>query len=61
MPGMEGTMREWKRGTLHSGSKTGPIVTNRKQALAIGMNEVGRARKPVSQGRIDALKKMRGR
>ncbi len=35
---MEKTMGEFKRGTLHSGSKTGPIVKSREQAIAIGMN-----------------------
>ena len=32
-------MGEFKSGSLHSGSKTGPEVTNRKQALAIAMSE----------------------
>jgi hypothetical protein len=41
MPGMKGTMEEFKQGTLHSGSKQGAIVTNRKQAIAIGMSESG--------------------
>ena len=39
MPGVAGTMREYKAGTLHSGSKTGPVVTNPKQAIAIGLSE----------------------
>lgn len=39
MPGMRPTMDEFKAGKLHSGSKKGPIVTNRKQAIAIGMND----------------------
>ena len=39
MPGMAGTMHEFKAGTLHSGSKTGPKVTSRKQAIAIGMSQ----------------------
>jgi hypothetical protein len=30
-------MGEYKAGTLNSGSKTGPVVTSRKQAVAIGM------------------------
>ena len=38
MPGMKNTMAEWKKGTLHSGSKTGPKVTSQKQAIAIGLN-----------------------
>lgn len=32
-------MHEFKSGTLHSGSKSGPKVTSRKQAVAIGMSE----------------------
>lgn len=32
-------MKEFKEGTLHSGSKSGPMVKNRKQAIAIGMSE----------------------
>lgn len=38
MPGIVPTMKEFKAGTLHSGSKKGPVVTNRKQAIAIGLN-----------------------
>ena len=38
-PGMEGTMHEYKHGTLHSGSKHGPIVKSRAQAIAIGMSQ----------------------
>jgi hypothetical protein len=41
----EKVMKEWKSGTLHSGSKTGPVVTNRKQAIAIAMSEAGMAKK----------------
>ena len=33
------TMKEFKEGTLHSGSKKGPIVTNQKQAKAIALSE----------------------
>ncbi len=32
-------MHELKHGELHSGSKTGPLVTNPKQAQAIGFSE----------------------
>ena len=39
-PGMEETMKEYKSGTLHSGSKTGPKVKSRAQAIAIGMSEM---------------------
>jgi hypothetical protein len=34
-----GVMKEFKAGELHSGSHTGPKVTNRKQAIAIGISE----------------------
>jgi hypothetical protein len=32
-------MHEFKQGGLHSGSKEGPKVTNRKQAVAIMLSE----------------------
>ncbi len=32
-------MREYKHGELHSGSKKGPEVTSRAQALAIALSE----------------------
>ena len=38
-------MGEFKRGTLHSGSKKGPQVTSRKQAVAIAMSEAGKSKK----------------
>lgn len=50
MPGMKPTMHEFKQGTLHSGSKSGPIVTNRAQAIAIGMSEQRKAN-PKAVGR----------
>ncbi len=31
-------MREYKAGTLNSGTKTGPVVKSRKQAIAIALN-----------------------
>lgn len=39
MPGIKGTMEEYKAGKLHSGSKHGPEVKSRSQAIAIGLNE----------------------
>lgn len=36
-------MKEWKRGTLHSGS--GQIVKSYKQALAISLSEAGKSKK----------------
>ena len=41
-------MGEFKRGTLHSGSKKGPKVKSRKQAIAISMSEAGLSRKNPS-------------
>ena len=38
-------MREFKAGDLHSGSKSGPMVKSRKQAIAIAMSEAGKKRK----------------
>ena len=38
-------MGEYKRGTLHSGSKKGPKVKSRKQAVAIALSEQRRSRK----------------
>lgn len=38
-------MHEFKTGTLHSGSKKGPEVTSRKQAIAIAMSEAGMGKK----------------
>ena len=35
-------MREYQKGKLHSGSKKGPKVTSRKQAVAIAMSEARR-------------------
>lgn len=34
-------MKEYKAGELHSGSKSGPVVKSRKQAIAIAMSEAG--------------------
>ena len=38
-------MREYKAGTLNSGSKKGPKVKSRKQAIAIALSEAERASK----------------
>jgi len=36
-------MHKFKKGILHSGSKTGKTVTNRKQAIAIMLSEKKKA------------------
>ena len=38
-------MKEFKQGTLRSGSAKGPKVTSRRQAVAIAMSESGQARR----------------
>lgn len=42
---VKATMDEFKAGELHSGSKTGPKVTNPKQAIAIGLSQQRKADK----------------
>ena len=48
---MQKVMGEFKRGSLHSGSKKGPKVTSRKQAIAIAMSEQQRAKSRGRRGR----------
>lgn len=47
-------MHEWKHGALHSGTgekgKKGPVVKNRKQAIAIAISESKHAERLVSMG-----------
>jgi hypothetical protein len=43
-------MKEFKSGTLHSGSKKGPVVKSRKQAVAIAMSEAGMSKKGKKSG-----------
>lgn len=38
-------MHEYKEGELHSGSKKGPVVKDKKQAIAIAMSEAKKAKK----------------
>jgi len=42
---VEKVMKEFKEGKLHSGSKKGPKVDNRKQAIAIALSEAKKSKK----------------
>lgn len=42
---IEKVMHEFKEGSLKSGSKQGPVVTNPKQAIAIAISEKKRGKK----------------
>lgn len=42
--GVRQELHKFKEGKLHSGSKSGPLVTARKQAVAIALSEAGLAR-----------------
>lgn len=54
-------MHKFKHGELHSGSKSGPKVSNRKQAVAIMLSEKREAEGGKSEYKskapLDALKK----
>jgi len=41
-------MREYASGKLHSGSKKGPVVQNRAQAVAIALSEARKAGQKVA-------------
>ena len=43
--GVRQELHKFKAGTLHSGSKKGPVVTNRKQAIAIALSEAGMSKR----------------
>ena len=51
-PKVKKVMHEFKAGTLHSGSKKGPVVKSRKQAVAIALSEAG-----MSKTKMKAKKK----
>lgn len=44
---VKGVMDEFKKGELHSGSSKGPVVQNRKQAIAIALSEQRKMGKSV--------------
>ena len=42
-------MEEYKEGKLHSGSKKGPKVSSRKQAIAIALSEARKAGESIKR------------
>ena len=56
-------MSEFKEGSLHSGSKRGPVVKSRAQAIAIGLSEAREAgekvpaKKRKKKGKMDEYSK----
>lgn len=48
---MEAEMHKFKHGKMHSGSKKGPLVKDRKQAIAIGLSESGQSKKDAKSER----------
>lgn len=44
----EKVMKEFKKGDLHSGSKKGPVVEKKKQAVAIALSEARKAGQKVA-------------
>jgi len=53
---MQTEMHKFKHGELRSGSKHGPVVKDRRQAIAISMSESGQSR-----GKMKRHKKRRSR
>jgi len=43
--GVEQEMKRFKEGTLHSGSSRGPLVKNRRQAIAISLHAAGMSKR----------------
>ena len=46
-------MRKFSKGELHSGSPSGPVVTNPAQAKAIAMSESKQSKRPVKEKNYD--------
>lgn len=48
---MKEEMHKFKGGKLHSGSKKGPKVKSREQAIAIGLSESGQSRRDKAESK----------
>ncbi len=57
---VEKVLGEYKRGTLHSGSKSGPKVQSHAQAIAIGLSEARKAGEdvPPPKGRSHIVRRL---
>jgi len=42
-------LKEYAKGELHSGSKEGPTVTSKKQAIAIALSEANQPKKKAGK------------
>jgi hypothetical protein len=56
---MKKEMDKFSKNELHSGSKKGPLVKSRAQAIAIGLSESGQSNKPSKPKRGNRAKVMR--
>jgi len=54
---MKEEMDKFKEGKLHSGSKSGPVVKNPKQAIAIALHESGQSKKKYKKKMCSKCKK----
>jgi len=52
-------MNKFEEGKLHSGSKKGPVVKNRKQAVAIALEESRLSNKKKTKKRKNTKRKVR--
>jgi hypothetical protein len=59
--GVRQEMHKFGQGKLHSGSTTGPKVTNPKQAIAIALSEAGMSKKSPRSGNTLYKTEHRGR
>lgn len=57
--GVSEELHKFKHGQLHSGSAHGPVVTNRKQAIAIALNQAGMSNRKHSPKKRLGLREMR--
>lgn len=55
---MKSEMKKFSENKLHSGSKKGPVVKSREQAIAIALSESGQSKKqPKSPKKMPKKKK----